>query len=291
MSVLDPFHEIWCVDYEFRQPDGDRPRPICLVAHEVKSKRSLRLWAEDLCQSHPPYAIGRDSVFVAYLASAELACHLALDWPYPVHVLDLYVEFSLLTNGLDRLYSRGLLGALQYFGIAGIDAGEKAEMRSLAMRGSPWSADERQVLLSYCESDVTALTCLLSVLEPYLKPQALLRGAYMKAVASMEWTGVPLDTVMLDIMRDYWSDIKKRLIDRVDDRYGVYEGYQFKTNLFEAWLTTHGIPWPQTQTGRLDTQTETLRDMALLYPCLRPLAELKATTGKMMLTGLTVGAM
>jgi DNA polymerase I len=163
-------------------------------------------------------------------------------------------------------------------------------MRNLAMRGAPWTDDERQALLAYCHSDVVALTRLLSALEPHLTPQALLRGAYMQAVAWMEWIGVPLDMGALHIIRHYWDEVKKRLINRVDHQYGVYSEYQFKNDLFEAWLITHQLPWPQTATGRLDTQADTFRDMALLYPCLRPLAELKATTGKMMLMGLTVGS-
>ena len=41
----------------------------------------------------PPYPIGPDVLFVAYFASAELGCHLALGWPLPARVLDLYAEF------------------------------------------------------------------------------------------------------------------------------------------------------------------------------------------------------
>ena len=32
MTPLDCFHEIWLVDFEFQQPTGGRPSPLCMVA-------------------------------------------------------------------------------------------------------------------------------------------------------------------------------------------------------------------------------------------------------------------
>src|SRR5215469_12799239 len=97
------FEEIWFVDFEFSQPVGERPKPVCLVAHELISGRTVRLFEEELhrCGRHPPYQISPRSLFVSYYAIAELSCHLALGWPLPACILDLYVEFRNLTNGLD----------------------------------------------------------------------------------------------------------------------------------------------------------------------------------------------
>src|SRR5215475_3588462 len=92
---------IWLADFEFSQPPGERPDPVCLVAREFRSGRTLRLWQDDLRgRRTPPYPIGPDSLFVAYLASAELSCHLTLNWPLPARILDLYVEFRNQANGL-----------------------------------------------------------------------------------------------------------------------------------------------------------------------------------------------
>ena len=71
----------------------------------------------------PPFSIARDSLFVAYYASAEIGCYLSLGWPMPVNVLDLYIEFRNLTNGLTTPCGNGLLGALTWFGLNGIDSG------------------------------------------------------------------------------------------------------------------------------------------------------------------------
>ncbi len=45
-SGLMEFEQIWCVDFEFCAPDGERPIPICIVAHEVRRGETIRLWDE-----------------------------------------------------------------------------------------------------------------------------------------------------------------------------------------------------------------------------------------------------
>jgi hypothetical protein len=156
------FREVWLADFEFSAPPGERPNPICLVALEFGSGRRLRLWQDELRRLEaPPYSVGSDSLFVAYYASAEFNCHLALGWRLPVNVLDLYAEFRNLTNGKTTPCGRGLLGALAYFGLDSIEAAEKESMRQLAMRGGPYTEREREALLDYCESDVRALEKLL----------------------------------------------------------------------------------------------------------------------------------
>src|SRR5512132_1634446 len=154
MMIADlPFREVWAVDFEFTGPDGERPKPICLVARELKTGRTVRLW-EDEFGPRSPYSVGSDSLFVAFYASAEFGCQLALGWPMPERVLDLFAEHRCLTNGISTGYGNGLLGVLAYYGLDGLGAEEKGEMRALAMRGSPWTAEERSDLLDYCESDV-----------------------------------------------------------------------------------------------------------------------------------------
>lgn len=109
---IDVFREIWVVDFEFRAASGERPDPICLVAQEVNTGREIRLWEDELKTGQCPYSTGHDSLVVAYYASAEMGCHLALGWPMPVNVLDLYAEFRVETNGKVLPVSNGLLGAL-----------------------------------------------------------------------------------------------------------------------------------------------------------------------------------
>src|SRR5215217_4270639 len=84
-----PFCEIWAVDFEFVANPGENPDPVCLVAWELRSGRKWRLWQDEFGLT-PPYSTGPDSLFVAYYASAEIGCHLALGWPIPSRTLDLF---------------------------------------------------------------------------------------------------------------------------------------------------------------------------------------------------------
>ncbi len=144
LSGLGGVDEVWAVDYEFTAQPGERPVPICMVAWELRSDTRLVLWEDELrALDAPPYDIGPNSVTVAYYASAELGCHLALGWPLPAHVLDLFVEFRNLTNGLRLPCGAGLLGALVAFGHDAIDSVEKDSMRELALRGGPWTPRAR----------------------------------------------------------------------------------------------------------------------------------------------------
>jgi len=284
-----PFKEIWAVDYEFMAEAGERPVPVCLVAHELRSGREVRLWRDEM-GSQPPYPTGPESLFVAYYASAELGCHLALGWPMPARVLDLFTEFRCLTNGLPTPNGRSLLGALTYYGLDNIGASEKAEMRDLVIRGGPWTEDERAAILDYCESDVVALRRLLPVMLPKIDlPRALLRGRYMAAAARIEYAGVPIDTEMLTRLRSQWDNIKDQLISAIDADYGVYEGQSFKEKRFAEWLAKAGIPWPLLPTGRLALDDDTFRQAARAYPAVAPLRELRASLSTMRLNDLAVG--
>ncbi|HJZ55301.1 MAG TPA: hypothetical protein VKE74_10100, partial [Gemmataceae bacterium] len=111
MDAIHCFRELWCVDFEFHAPVGHRPEPLCVVARGLRSGRLVRTWLTDDPPAVSAYPVGPDVLFVAYYASAELGCHLALGWPMPARVLDLYAEFRNLTNGRPVPHGSGLLGA------------------------------------------------------------------------------------------------------------------------------------------------------------------------------------
>jgi DNA polymerase I len=290
-SPAPPFKEIWLYDFEFGQEEGGRPHPICLVASEVRSSTTLRLWESELLGlSSPPFDLGRDNLFVAFFATAELNCHLALGWPLPANVLDLYVEFRRHSNGLPTPHGKGLLGALAWFGLDHIDGTEKESMRQLALRGGPWSDQEKESLLDYCESDVIALSKLIKKMAPHIDwPRALLRGRYIAAASAIEHAGIPIDVQAFDQLKSHWSNIQETLIGRIDQSFGVYERTSFKYERFEKYLYSKGIPWPRLESGRLDLSTQAFRDMSLSYPQISALRELRVSLSQMKLNALAVG--
>lgn len=295
METLRQFSAVWVIDFEFCAPRGERPRPICMVAREVFTGRKLRLWADQMAAlSSPPFATGRDILIVTFYASAEMGCFLANGWQLPANILDLFVEFRRLTNGRDTLAGNGLIGALIHHGLRAIDAIKKDEMRQLAMRGGPFDPDEKRMLLDYCESDVDSTTELLSAMLPAMNlacelSRALLRGRYMKAVARMEWDGIPIDRQTLDSLRVNWKLIQKQLIEQIDVDYGVFDGTSFKRDRFSEWLIRTGTPWLRLPSGELAMDDRTFRQMAKIYPSVAPLRELRHSLGELRLEDLSVG--
>ena len=292
MKSLDCFEEIWLCDTEYTASPGCRVQPICLVAKEARTGREIRLWEDGLGHIHQaPFRTDERSLFVAYAVAAELGVFHVLGWPPPRRVLDLYTEFRASTNGLVVPNGNGLLGALLQHGLPAMDGAEKKTMRDLAIRGGPFTDDERRGLLDYCAEDVRSLERLLPKMLPRIDlPRALLRGRYGWAVASMEHRGVPIDVPTLLHLRDRWGAIREVLVQEVDQRYHVFEGTTFKRSRFERWLIEREIPWPCRPSGELDLTDDTFRAMARIRPEVAELRELRAALGSMRLFGdLAVG--
>ncbi len=51
-----------------------------MVALELEKKRCLRVWLDGEATLPAPYPFRSQDLYVAYYASAELGCHLALGW-------------------------------------------------------------------------------------------------------------------------------------------------------------------------------------------------------------------
>ena len=286
-----PFRAVVAVDFEFEfgGHDGERPRPVCMVARELKTGKCWRIWRGEF-GSTPPFPVGPDALFVAFYASAELGCFRALGWPTPSRILDLYPEFRDRTNGLFTPAGAGLIGALVYFGLDTIGALDKKEMQNLVLGGGPWSGDERKAILDYCESDVLALERLLPAMLSKLDlPRALLRGRYMAAAAAMEHNGVPIDVPTLELLRQHWTDIQDALIADVDAEFGVYDGRTFKADKFKTLIMRLNIPWVHLESGRLDLSDKAFREAAKAYPVISPLRELRSALADMRLSDLAVG--
>jgi DNA polymerase-1 len=298
--VLDllPFRRIVAIDFEFEfgghatpaeaSQSGERPRPVCMVAKELRSSQTWRLWRGQFA-SVPPFPVDDDTVLVAYYASAELGCFRALDWPQPRYVLDLFTEFRARINGLQG--GASLINAATHFGIDAIESCAKKVMVATILRGGPWSTEEQAEILTYCESDVVLLERLLPAMLPNIDlPRALLRGRFMKAASAVEWNGVPIDIVTLELLRKHWTGIQDELIAEIDHDYGVFDGRSFRSGRWRHWLVENGIPWPVTETGQLKLDDNTFRQMARAYPKVSPMRELRSALSDMRLADLAVGS-
>ena len=289
--TFDDFREIWVLDFEFGEDKDHLPSLRCLVAKEILKQRVLRIWFDDSKPIKNPFLRPKNSLFLAYYASAEMGCFLKLKWDLPLYLIDLYAEFRNFTNGLHLPLGRGLLGALGYFGVSHIESSEKEEMRTLALRGGDYNFEERQSLINYCESDVLATEALWGKLKHHVDfSRAIIRGYYIKALSEVEHRGVPFDKPLYLNLKNNWNEIQGRLIEKIDAHFKVFEGRVFKKDRFEEYLKKNLMSWPRLESGVLDLKDETFRQMAKKYPVISPLRELRDSLSKMRLNDFQVGS-
>jgi hypothetical protein len=288
---LAHFREAWALDFEFRQPAGERPAVRCMTALGLHSGRALRLWLEGAAPPPCPFDTGPDALFVAFMATAEMGCFLSLNWPLPARVIDLYVEFKREICGKDGepLYP-ALTYALDRLGLAGLDVEEKGRMRDLAMRDGAYTGEERRALLDYCWLDTDAAARLLRAMLPRIDwPRAVIRGEFVKAAAHVEHNGIPMDVGTLRLLDQHWEDLQDDLVRQLDADYGVYDGIHFRGERFARLVRDRGIDWPRLPTGGLSLDDETFKDMSEVHPWLRPLRQLRQALAKLRLTDLPIG--
>jgi DNA polymerase I len=286
--MLGSFREVVVVDTEFTAITGERPVPVCVVAHELRSGRRFRLF-EGQFGPEPPYAAGADVLFVAFYASADLGVYRVLGWRMPERILDPFIEFRNRTNGLRTPAGSSLLGALAYFGLDAIAAVEKHEMQDAIGNGTWRGRFTPEEILNYAESDVEAVTRLLFAMLPGIDlPRALFRGRYMAAAAAMEHHGTPIDVEMLGRLRQGWAGIQDDLI-RAIDVHGIYDGRTFKSDRWAKLIASRGIPWPTHESGQMDLSDDTFRQLAKSYPDVSPYRELRSSLADLRLNNLSVG--
>jgi len=306
LLLLAAFDEVWLFDFEFISLPGEHPDVVCLVAHELRSGRTLRLWRDKLTET-PPYRTDAGVLFVSFVASAECSCHLALGWPPPARVLDLSPEFRNVTSGVDLPDDpadkkgkgrKGLIGALRFYGIETVGAKFKDAMRQRILQGWPFTAEEQDEILQYCESDVLALKLLLPKMLPSIDlPIALYRGEFTGPVSAlMEHRGVPIDMEVFGRLRNKrtWRAIRDSMIPAVDAQYGVYVRntageWSFNQKLFEDCVKVRGIDWPRLETGKLNLRQKTFDGMAKVFPEMDALRQLRYTQSKLRKIKLSVG--
>ena len=235
------FAEVIVADFEFAARPGERPRPVCLVAKSLVTGTTYRLWQDELLRcTEPPYPTDDSTLFVAYYASAEVGCHLALNWPVPTNVLDLFTEFRNLTNGLDVPCGNGLLGALAWFGLDSITVAEKDTMRDLALRGGPWTPAEQKALLHVLRKrrgrpcSTPTMPNAFDRLAPCTPSGPIhgRRGPHRSRRHPNRCRSAPQ-------YRRTLGRHQARAHPRIDADYGVYENGTFKRDRFAAFLVAN----------------------------------------------------
>jgi DNA polymerase-1 len=221
--------DVIVLDAEFVPRMGEPVIPVCLCAKSLTTDREWRIFAEPGVHQPCPLPVESDILYVSFSAPAEWSYFLACGWELPPTILDLYAEEMLLTNTQrderGKRYVPSLLLTLAKYGLDAMTAAEKEAMRDLVLRGHPFSDGERAAILGYCLEDVTNTAALLPVMLPWLNlEEALLRGSFTRAVAWIEYNGIPVDQHAYERLVRNWPELTSSLARRIEQEhgYGVY---------------------------------------------------------------------
>ena len=285
---LDAYREVWLVDFEFSAPPGERPDPVCLVAREFRSGRTLRLWQDDLRGRRvPPYPIGPDALFVAYLrvgrAGLSPRAGLAPPGPRPGPLRGV-PEPDQRPRPAPRDRPLGGVGVAR----PGRDGGgrEGGHASAWSIRGGPWTAAEREALLAYCESDVLALARLLPAMLPELDlPRAVLAGAGTWRPWP-GWSGPESRSTSTTLarLRAGW-EVDPRSAHRGRSTPGSACSTAGRSRPIAGpigWPGT-GIAWPRLESGELALDDDTFREMARAHPDVALMRELRVSLSQLRL--------
>jgi hypothetical protein len=280
-----PYRRLICLDAEFRAI-GDILRTWCICALDLRTGEHWKLWLDDSTDP-PPFPVDKDTLFIAFVAGAEVASFLARKWPFPARIFDVFQEFRAITNTGLRSDPRSLEDANAFFHLFMIAHAAKKTMQKEAMERVVWPDEKKRELVDYCWEDVLANARLfLCVLAEWLRlhradPQralyfALQRGELAGALAESELLGIPFSDDW-SILKDSREAIFTSLVEELSPalrpifRGGKRGAPTFSMVAFRAAMEAFdNIPgrnwhrleyWPLTETGELSMTDEVLDEM------------------------------
>jgi DNA polymerase-1 len=293
--ALEAFEEIVYCDTEFHVADGDRPQPICVVWYEQRARRVSRWWLWGRAAPFPPAIFrSKHNLFVAYTATAELVVFQVLGWPLPQHVLDLNVEMRNGTNGERPDTFISLHETARILRVPYIDVEHKNRMRDIAIAGGPPVEAHKHEMLRYCEDDTRVMVPILQRLAPSLSlPHALIRGEYVKASATIEYRGLPVNTAVYRHIQAWQQPLRELVAEQANRELGpLFDGATFRRHHFAAFIQRLGAArtWPRTATGQYKSDVdETLKTMGQIHPPVETLRQTIKTLHELKNVAFAIG--
>jgi hypothetical protein len=316
--VSKNFGTINVCDFEYEVEAGGLPRVLCMVVYvlneSLKHVRTIRMGRGEF-GSTPPFDVGRDALFVAYSAWAELTCFKVLGWSFPIHVFDLHTAYLAASNILlpyapgevRKRQRKGLADACCAYGIGGWENINKPAIAKAIAEGR-WREYGKEAVLDYCEEDVrNSVKLLHAQLHRYCDqhgrilfpaadvPRVLHWSNYSaKAVALIQARGLPIDVTLWNLVQENKRAVIGELLRRFDPSYGSEDPIftpdgEWSYARFERWLINSNVPyWPRLQSGRLNISSDAFRIMSHI-PGIAEIHALRDSIGFIVRARLPIG--
>jgi hypothetical protein len=302
--VARGWRRAWVVDTEYKPVDARVQIPHCLCALDLISRERLDLWLKPGMPC--PFAMAADELFILWAADADILTFIAMGWPVPLNVIDPRIGWKRIDNGGDQFKPGGkekkgysLLDAAREFHVPAIPEGVKKYWRDIAIRGGPFTEEERTGLIRYCRSDVDCTVRVLLKLwdlaeftDPRTFKQALIFGRFLAAAARCYVTAIPLNMPALKRLIRHAGAARLGLIKAKSNVFPVYRlDGSFSHKMFAAFLIDHKrlLHWPRTPTGQLSTSEETFEAMEEKWPLAGELARFRLFIDQLRTFDLPIG--
>jgi DNA polymerase I len=296
----------WVLDTEYKSVEGGLQIPHCLCALDLISRERRDLWLEPGASC--PFSMAKDELFVLFAADSDILSFVAMaGWPIPLNVVDPRIEWMRVDNGGDQFkpgsrnkkgYS--LLDAARTYRVPASPETVKKHWRDVAIRGAPFTEEERWGLLHYCRTDVDLTVRVLVAMwdeaglaDPRTFQQALIRGRYLAAAANCYAAGIPLHMPDVKRLTRYAREARLGLIRNQASVFPVYRpDGTFSHQLFARLLRRHGRleRWPRTPTGAPSTSEQTFEAMTEEWPLAGELGRFRTLLDQLKTFDLPIGS-
>tara|TARA_R100000656_G_scaffold52273_1_gene41637 strand:- start:1850 stop:3643 length:1794 start_codon:yes stop_codon:yes gene_type:complete len=261
------FEHVDVLDFEYKQTDGNPPKPVCIVIKDLFTEKTIKEWLVNKKFKYP-HPIQK-TLFVCHWAVAEVSCLIELGIDKPRAVFDTFIEEKKMFNGILRGF--GLVDVCERHGIKGVMSHEKKEIwrKYIADNYPNYTTEDEAGIMGYCEEDVvTTEKLFLSQLDKLTKKdnnfnriisQACFHGKAMGYCAQVEANGIHIDHKLFKDFRANFEKIKKLEIEEINKLCNVFDGDTFNQKKFEEFLKKEQLykRWPKTPTGKPKTDDRT----------------------------------
>ena len=261
------FEHVDVLDFEYKQTDGNPPKPVCVVIKDLFTGITTKEWLVNKKFKYPHPV--QKTLFVCHWAVAEVSCLIELGIEKPRAVFDTFIEEKKMFNGISTGF--GLVDVCERHGIKGIMSHEKKEIwRNYIINNYPnYTKEDEAGIMGYCEEDViTTEKLFLSQLDKLTKKdknfnriisQACFHGKAMGYCAQVEANGIHIDHKLYKDFRANFEKIKKLEIEEINKLCNVFDGDTFNQKKFEEFLKKEQLykRWPKTPTGKPKTDDRT----------------------------------
>ncbi len=288
------FHRLLFADACAHGPPGELPTPLALVLHDADTGERVLIGAAD-CQAAWSDAVDADTLVVCLDAENVGKALTCWGLPRPRHLVDLGVEARMHLNGLTPSSIADTVLALTRFGVARAPLIHDV-MLERKLHGHALDDDDYRRVVALIHTRLDCTLDLWAAMGDIDLAHALLRGRYLKTVATTGLRGLPVDASTLAALDTHHVELLHAAVataPSAPDGIGFYvhtaDGVKFRASALRH-IAQHDPDWPADEDGQVSLANKALDAVEAWHPELRGLAVAHRRVDGLMYRTLPVGS-